>query len=258
MNTASSSSTVPLFVDDGGPLQGVPIVLLHSAGGNSGHFAEQIVHLRRTRRAIAVDLRGHGRSPKAPCYAVELAAADVAEALTALDLERFVLVGHSWGGAVAVALVGQLKSQVAGLLLLDPASDGRCMPKEIADGLMQSLAYDYVTVVYAYWASMLKEARPEVRERLMREIVAVPREVVVGTLASLLIFDPVSILTQFRGPMRSVITATNDRPDAYHRLVDGLAVTRIEGTGHWLMLDKPDRVNEVIDAFVAEVTGGSI
>ncbi len=242
-----------LFVDDAGPQGTLPVVFLHSAGGDSSHFADQLVHLRRSRRALAVDLRGHGRSPRASSFAIDAAAADVTAALAARGIERFVLVGHSWGGAVAVAIAGRLPAQVAGLLLLDPASDGRLMPREVADGLMRSLETSYETVVVGYWASMLEGARPEVRDRLMREIQSAPHDVVTGTLASLLTFDPVTSLSRYSGPKRSVITRLNDRQDAYHRVVAGMPVTRVEGTGHWLQLDKPEEINTTVDAFLAEV-----
>ena len=47
-----------------------------------------------------------------------------------LGLERFVLVGHSLGGVVCVAYLGQHPERVAGLFLLDPAGDGRQIPAE--------------------------------------------------------------------------------------------------------------------------------
>ncbi|MGC4120047.1 MAG: alpha/beta hydrolase [Myxococcales bacterium] len=111
MSTVSPATTLRLFVDDAGPQGTLPVVFLHSAGGDSSHFADQLVHLRRTRRALAVDLRGHGRSPRGSSFAIDDAAADVTAALAARGIERFVLVGHSWGGAVAVAIAGRLPAQ---------------------------------------------------------------------------------------------------------------------------------------------------
>jgi pimeloyl-ACP methyl ester carboxylesterase len=55
-----------LFVDDGGA-GGVPVVLLHSLAGNGAQWTPQIAHLRRSVRAIAVDLRGHGRCDNRSC-----------------------------------------------------------------------------------------------------------------------------------------------------------------------------------------------
>src|SRR5689334_6024934 len=52
-----------IFVDDGGD-GGIPVVFLHSFGGDSGHWSTQLDHLRHHRRALAIDLRGHGKSAK--------------------------------------------------------------------------------------------------------------------------------------------------------------------------------------------------
>ena len=54
---------------------------------------------------VAVDLPGHGRSPWSPSYALEAQCAAVADAVP--DLERAVVLGHSLGGLLAVALAAQ-------------------------------------------------------------------------------------------------------------------------------------------------------
>src|SRR5262245_43073040 len=50
--------------DDGSPGE-LPVVFLHSLAGNGGQWALQLDHLRRHRRAVALDLRGHGDSDPA-------------------------------------------------------------------------------------------------------------------------------------------------------------------------------------------------
>lgn len=252
---APAPAAAALFVDDGGtsrPNQ-VPVVLLHSSGGDTTHFTAQLAHLRASRRALAVDLPGHGQSPPAESYEVQEVADVVLRTLSARGVDHFVVVGHSWGGAVALAIAASAPRRVDGLFLLDPASDASRMPKAEADGLMESLRQSYDAVLDGYWASMLDQARPEVRERLMREIKAEPRANVVGTLASLLTFDPLPALKAYRGARRTLITRFNDRPDGYHRLVADLPVTRLDGTGHWLQLDKPDEVNAALDDFLTSV-----
>ena len=50
-----------LHVDDDGT-GGVPVVFVHSFTGDTTHWSAQLEHLRKTRRAVAFDLRGHGQS----------------------------------------------------------------------------------------------------------------------------------------------------------------------------------------------------
>lgn len=250
---APAPRALPLFVDDGGPAGRTAVVFLHSAAGNSGHFAAQLAALRNQRRALAIDLPGHGRSPRLETPTIESVAAEVNATLEALELRHYVLVGHSWGGAVAVALAAQHPERVAGLLLLDPASDGRMIPSEVASALLESLRTNYEQVISGYWESMLGESKPAVRTRLLRELTELPREVVVGTLTSLLTFDPVTALGRYHGPRRTIVTALNQGPDAYQKLVPGLPSTTVEHTGHWLQLDRPDEVNRSLAEFLREV-----
>ena len=244
-----------LHVDDGGT-GGVPVVFVHSSCGDTTHWAAQLAHLREHRRAVALDLRGHGRSapPTGEDITVEDFARDVEAVVDALGLQRFVLVGHSLGGAVCAAYAGLHVERVAGLFLLDPASDGRSIPAEQAAGFMQVLATDaWSAVIQEYWAPMLAPSRPEVRERVLSRLRATSQPGARAGLGALLTFDPVAALRRYPGPRLSIITAFNEEPGSYQRLVPELPFRKVEGTGHWVQLDAPDRVNDLLDGFLAQV-----
>lgn len=83
-----------IHIDDGGvSTAAAPVVFLHSAAGDTSHFAAQLAHLRERRRAIAFDFRGHGRSapPADGDYSIAGLAADVDRVAGGLALERFVV-----------------------------------------------------------------------------------------------------------------------------------------------------------------------
>lgn len=104
-----------------GPRDGPPILALHGLTGHGKrwrHLADE--HLPRA-RVIAPDLRGHGRSTWNPPWGL---ADQVDSLLEVLDVEAdrpVVLVGHSYGGAIAVHLAACAPERVRALLLLDPA-----------------------------------------------------------------------------------------------------------------------------------------
>jgi pimeloyl-ACP methyl ester carboxylesterase len=245
-----------LFVDDGGPGNGdggLPVVFIHSASGAGTHWAAQLKHLRQTRRAVAIDLRGHGRSsaPANGDYAIASMADDIGAVADQLGLGRFVLVGHSMGGFVAIAYAGAHPDRVAGLFLLDPASDGRLMPAEQAAGLMGALRSDaYQATVEGYWESIIGNV-PAVRDQLMADLHATPRETMIGTLENLLSFDPVTPLRVFHGPKRTLITVFNETPASLQNLVPDLPCEKIENTGHWPQLEMPAEINRRLDLFLA-------
>lgn len=244
------------FLTDDGGSGGTPVLFLHSAAGHVGHWQAMLDHLRPTRRALAIDQRGHGRTPEPADrdYSPEAMAADALAVLDRLGIRRAVVVGHSMGGAAAVAMAGAAPDRVAGLLLLDPASDGRDIPKEQADGLLDAMrGPGYFATVSGYWDAQLEGSRPETREQLGRDLEATPKETIVGLLEALLYFDPVTPMRKYRGPRLSVITHLNETPTAIHNLVEGVPHEKVSGTGHWLQLDKPDEINAILDRFLAEV-----
>ena len=239
-----------LHVDDGGT-GGVPVVFVHSAAGSTAHWEAQLEHLRPTRRALAIDLRGHGRSapPRDGDYRIASMADDLRAALDHLGLPRVVLVGHSMGGVVCVALAGAHPERVAGLFLLDPASDGRQIPQAMVGPMMASLRADAHAATEAYWASMLAPSLPAVRARLIRDLRATPPATIIGPLEDLLTFDPVTPLSRYPGPKMAVITAANETPAALHAQVPGFRVHEMP-TGHWVQLDDPQGVNRLLDEFL--------
>jgi lipase len=96
----------------------VPLVALHGVKGHGGRWSR----LAGTgRRVYGPDLRGHGRSTWAPPWTLEQHASDVVATMDALELPAADVVGHSFGGAVAVYLAGLAPHRVRRLVLIDPA-----------------------------------------------------------------------------------------------------------------------------------------
>lgn len=105
----------------------VPAVLLHGFTGAKESWLELRERLSRSRRVIAIDLPGHGGTdagPELANYSMRSAAATVV-GLTAghLDAPRFVLVGYSMGGRLALTIALDYASRVE-KLVLESASPG--------------------------------------------------------------------------------------------------------------------------------------
>jgi lipase len=99
---------------------GRTVVALHGVKGHCGRWRLLAGHLPGT-RMYALDLRGHGRSGWSPPWTLEQHLADVLATMDDLGLPRADLVGHSFGGAVAVHLARQAPHRVGRIVLLDPA-----------------------------------------------------------------------------------------------------------------------------------------
>ncbi len=238
-------------MDDGGR-GSLPVVLVHSVAGNSTHWSKQLEHLRRTRRAVALDLRGHGRSepPSNGDYSIAGMAGDIAAVADKLGLERFVLVGHSMGGGVALTFAGKYPKRVSGLVLVDPIGDGKQIPPPEAKSFLSGFESSYDSSSQAYWTSI---AGPDtaIRDRLLDDLRATPKETVIQGLRGVMQFDPDPGLERYSGPKLSIITPHNDMPFSLHRLGKGFPHRVVTGTGHWIQLNKPDELNRLLDEFLS-------
>ncbi|HXG78367.1 MAG TPA: alpha/beta hydrolase [Methyloceanibacter sp.] len=114
---------VKLFYREAG--NGPPLLLIHGFGASSFTWRRVAPTLAETNRVIAVDLKGFGQSDKPfdERYSVFDQAELLAELIEEKDLRDLTLVGHSFGGGVALLLALQAKERLQGriarLVLID-------------------------------------------------------------------------------------------------------------------------------------------
>jgi pimeloyl-ACP methyl ester carboxylesterase len=119
-----------VHVRDQGNPDGIPLVLIHGAGGSLHVWEGWVRELGSNVRLISMDLPGHGLTGAWPRqeYTVE-AYADFVEALVdALKLDRFALAGHSLGGGVAWTFAVRRPERVSQMILIDAAGEHREAP----------------------------------------------------------------------------------------------------------------------------------
>ncbi len=104
----------------------LPVVFVHGAGSSHSIWTLQIEALEGTRRVIALDLSGHGKSdmPNGEADIINGYAKEIGALLDHLALEKFVLVGHSMGGGAVMAyLLGRPQRQPVAACLVDTSPD---------------------------------------------------------------------------------------------------------------------------------------
>lgn len=125
-STASTGATAGrLHLTRRGSIGGAPFVFLHGFGADGFSWQPLLATLGTDIPVVLVDLPGHGRSPAASAaITVENLALAVAQALEDAGIEECHLVGHSLGGAVAIALAETGRVAPRSLTLLAPAGLG--------------------------------------------------------------------------------------------------------------------------------------
>jgi pimeloyl-ACP methyl ester carboxylesterase len=104
--------------------EGPAALLLHGITSNARTWwrvAPRLVELGF--RVVAFDMPGHGQSGETTDHRIESLAQLIGQACSKLGMDRTLVIGHSWGGAVALAMAAHPATPVARLVLIDPALD---------------------------------------------------------------------------------------------------------------------------------------
>lgn len=110
-----------LHVHHFGDTSGTPLLAVHGITGHGRRFRRSGEEGWPERHTIAVDLRGHGRSTSDGPWSIAQHVTDLLDTMDAHDLASVDLLGHSYGGAIALALLARAPERVERLVLLDPA-----------------------------------------------------------------------------------------------------------------------------------------
>jgi pimeloyl-ACP methyl ester carboxylesterase len=282
----SAGDGLKLFACDYGPhlASSRAVVCLPGLARTSADFHELALALSsrtdRPRRTLAVDYRGRGRSGYDPDwrrYEIGVELADLLHVLTALGIERAVLIGTSRGGILAMALAAARPNAVAGAVLNDvgPVIERRGLirirgyvgklpePRDYAEAgrvLKALMSAQFPRLTEAQWQGMAratwKEAGgrlvPDYDRALLRSLDAVDLETPLPSLWPL--FDNlkrVPVLA-IRGAHSDILSAqTLSAMAAAHPALQAMT---IPDQGHAPLTSEPGLIDSIA-RFVGEVDG---
>ncbi len=238
----SEDPLIRLSVIDIGPEQpqGV-IVLVHGYGGHALQWAYQLRAFSHRFRVLAPDLRGHNHSD-APSsrYTIDELVGDLWMMLKQLDVTQpVVLVGHSFGGAIATEFAVRYPERVARLVLMAATGEYRLAP---------ALAQVFKLPLAAL--------RPI--QRVARRSLWAPAHVLKPMyLNTLRRWNGWSMFRDLRLP---VMVIRGDRDTVYPardfaevaRLIPGAEDVNVGASGHLVQLERAEAVNRALDRFVSE------
>ena len=283
---------VTLTVQLGGPESGEPIILLHGFPESHRTWRDVAPALARDHRVIAPDQRGFAGSDKPEGvdeYKTEKIVADLLALADSLGLERFTLVGHDWGGAVAWLAALKNPERIARLVIVN-APHPLVFQKTIVEDEAQRAASQYIRAfrspmmeagIKAMGLDAFYEKTFGSHADLSR-ISAKERQAYLdewdqeGALTAMLNWYRASeIEVPEMGEKASapiwtglpfphvkmptlVIWAMKDRAllpiqlDGLHELVDDLRIVTVTDAGHFIPWERPEPVIEAIRDFIAE------
>lgn len=104
--------------------KGAAVVLIHGFLENSSMWKNIVPELSQKNRIITVDILGHGKSDcLGYVHSMELFAEAVETVLKHLKIRKYILVGHSLGGYISLAIAKNSPFKIKGLCLLNSTSN---------------------------------------------------------------------------------------------------------------------------------------
>jgi pimeloyl-ACP methyl ester carboxylesterase len=236
---------------------GPTIVFVHGWTCDSSSWSGQVPFFANEYRAITVDLPGHGRSesPANGKLSMDLFARAVEAVRAESGADRIVLVGHSMGAPVIREYTHLYPQRVAGLVAVDGPLDIRAFA-ELPPGFPPPLTgAEGRTAREGMIRSMfIPETPPALQEKILAMMLGAPEATAIGAMNAM--FDPALQRTEvIDAPALSIYAGTANVPDAAttKQLYPQHEATQFAGTGHFLMMEKPDEFNRVLAAFLDQI-----
>lgn len=231
--------------------EGIPVLFLHSFGGSSEHWKQQLDHVRQHRQAAVFDFRGHGRSDSAnnSAYAVEQLVKDVEAVMDELGWDKAILVGHSMGGSTAIAYADAHPNKVAGLMMV--GTPGKSDPEQ-SKQIIASLESDqYQRVMDDYMKKILTGAKRPTDELVMQGVQKLNKPVSIQIIKGQFAYNPLPALGRYNGPKLIIYSdGENKQPNALYAQAKDIPSKHVEGTSHWIQIDKGEEFNKILDEFL--------
>ena len=233
--------------------KGPPLALAHGAGGDLMQWPGDLRRLTG-RRVFALDLPGHGKTGGEPLPDIAAYADAVAAWADARALPRFVLAGHSMGGAIALEYALRHPGRLAGLVLLSTGARLRVAPQILA-GIEQD--FDRTVDLLVRW--MYGEgADPNLLRLGARRLREVPPATLAADFAACDAFDRRADVARIQTPTLIVcgdadVMTPLKNSELLRDQIAGAELVVVRGAGHMAALQDPQAVAAPLQAFLARV-----
>ena len=249
---------------ESGDARGTPVVFVHGWPDSWFSFSRVLPLLPARLRLIALDQRGFGESDHPDSgYTIPGFAADLVALLDALDIERAILVGHSYGTFVARRVAITAPERVAALVLIGTgastkitgADDLQAAVRELPDPIPASFAREFQS------GTVYHPVPAEFFDRIIAESLKVPPRLWPVMIDCLFAYDDTRELGSIRAPTQ-LLWGDHDAlfsraaQDAFLAALPAARLKVYQETGHCPNWERPEWVAADIVDVVADAARG--
>lgn len=248
-----------------------PLVFVHGFGCSHEDWLLQIKELKGGFEVIACDLRGHGLTPGRPheC-SIGHYGGDVAALLSALNLEKSFLIGHSMGCRVVLEAARLAPARIAGLVLIDGSRLASGDPDAAESTARSAIEKSgYAAFGESLFRQMFFSPSP-LAEAIVARALRQPAEIGAALWPRMARWDAGemdSALAAVRSPLMAIQSTTRDAVllkrsplkqgqsspwlDLLKQKLKNVTVEIVPGVGHFTQLEAAPEVNRLIARFAA-------
>jgi pimeloyl-ACP methyl ester carboxylesterase len=236
---------------------GPTVILVHGWTCDDTTWEAQVPALSKQYRVLTLDLPGHGRSgsPKDGVFSMELFARAVESVRSEAKAEKVVLVGHSMGTPVVVQYARMFPQHTAALVFVDGLLRiGRDVP--FSRNSQQYVGPEGLKARETMVRGMFSASTtPAMQTHILNMMLGSPEGTAVGSLKAT--WDiPTPKYETINVPMLGLYADHSGLADRefMKKTYPNLQYAEIPGTGHFLMMEKPDEFNRRLLDFLKTVS----
>lgn len=244
------------------------VVFSHGLLWSHRMFQAQIDFLSKDYRVIAYDHRGQGQSEVKAPFDMETVSEDAAALIQALSSEPVHFVGLSMGGFVGMRLAARHPTLIKSLVLMETSANSE--PVENLPqyktlngivkwiGIITPVANKVMHILFA--ESWLNNSSNAASIKLWKKELSANKKSITGPVEGVIYRKGVEDeLSKITCPTMVIVgdedVATKPEKAKFIQMrVGGAKLHRIPGAGHSSCIEKPDRVNELLDDWLRELT----
>lgn len=260
MKITNPRTGIRMSVHESGAGAGAPLILLHGFSGNYTRWGRAAGLLARGRRVITYDLRGHAETDKGPGldYSFDAHVEDLAGLMDALGIARAAVAGHSMGGMVAQHFALKYPERVEKLVL---CATTQCVMRNAAKRAFLNFAI-YLLILFpailGFFVRRKLNTKPaELFPERENPALDFANAALVRCLRAIVNHDLRGEISRIAVPTL-VLSSTHDEMidpalvESLAREIPGARFEPIENKTHFVPLEQPEKVAQVVESFLEQ------